>query len=204
MSGSEERTSGSRGWDYWLMTATVGLLGALGLQSFVGTLYAWWAYRNVQGFEQVGYGAFVSVMNAIAAPLVIVLVVVLGLCVPKRILSRDALLWTSAAMVGIGVLGWLVTGDATAGLAVYLVAAAALQLVVVFLTAKSARELDYLTEGRVTRLGSALLHLGFIVFVFVVVALQESALLLPVFYAGAILLVAGSAMSFWAGKLVGR
>jgi hypothetical protein len=204
MTGSEERTSGSRGWDFWLMMTTVGLLGALGLQSFVGTLYAWWAYRNVRGFEQVGYGAFVSVMNAIAAPLVIALVVVLGLCVPKRILSRDALLWTSATMVGLGLLGWLVTGDAATGLALYLVAAAALQLVVVFLTAKGARELDYLTEGRVTRLGSALLHLVIIVFVFVVVALQGSDLLLPVFFAGAILLVAGSAMSFWARKLVGR
>jgi hypothetical protein len=80
----------------------------------------------------------------------------------------------------------------------YLAAAALLQTVVVGVTLARGGGITYLTEGRGRRLGSALLHLGFIVFCFVVVALQGSpAVMLPVFFVSAILLAAGSAMSFY-------
>ena len=54
-------------------------------------------------------------------------------------------------------------------------------------TLAGAPSLAYLTEGRVTRAGSGLLHMGFLLFALVVVALGTSPWMLPVFYVSALL-----------------
>ena len=188
-----------REWDFWLTVATVVLLGGLGLQSFIGTLYVWWSERTVSGWETSGgYDAFVRVMNSIAAPQVVLLVVAMGLCVPKRLFARTPLLVVSGAMVASGVAAWLGTGSMATGLTLYLVLAALIQAGVVVLTVAGVRGPSYLTEGRVTKTGSGLLHLGFIVFAIVVVALQRSSLMLPVFWLSAVLVVGGTTLSFYA------
>lgn len=190
-----------RTWDFVLTLITVGLFASLGIQSFIGTLYVWRAQVVDANWEQTGYDAFVRVMNAIAAPQVVLLVVVMGLCVPKRLFSRTWLLAVSTAMVAAGGIAWAVTGSLSTGLAIYLALAALIQLAVVMLTALGTRGPSYLTEGRLTKLGSGLLHLGFIVFALVVVALQTSAFMLPVFWVGTALTLAGTVLSFWAGRL---
>lgn len=185
------------GWDFSLMAVTVALLASLGAQSLVGTGYAWWAYRAVPDWERVGYGGFVAAMNAWAAPQVVALVVVMGLCVPKRLFSRTSLVVTSSAMLACGAAAWAATGSLAKGLAVYLVLAALIQVAVVAMTVAGTRAPSYLTEGRIAKAGSGLLHLGFVLFALVVVALQDSAWMLPVFAVSAVLAVAGSAMSVY-------
>jgi hypothetical protein len=199
-----DATTTPGGWDFALMVATLVLLAALGLQSIVGTGYAWWAERTVPGWEQAGYADYVALMNLVAAPLVIGLVAVIGLCVPKRLLSRGALLVVSAALVLVGVAAWAVTGSPSAGLAAYLVCASLLQLAVVVLTLVGARSLRYLAEGRLVKVGSGLLHMGFLLFALVVVALQDSPWMLPVFYGSAALIMIGTVLSFYAGTFAGR
>jgi hypothetical protein len=191
-----------RNWDFILMMVTVGLLAALGIQSFVGTAYAWWAYRANPAWEVTGYADFVTTMNAVAAPLVIALVVVLGLCVPKRVLTATALAAVSVGMVAVGGVVWALTSDPALGLGAYLVVASVLQLVVVFMTAAGSPSLVYLTEGRLTRIGSGFLHLGFLLFALVVVVLQDSEWMLPVFFLSAVLTVVGTTMSFYSRSLV--
>jgi hypothetical protein len=186
------------GWDFFLMSLTIGLLGALGAQSLIGTLYAWWGYRTQPAFEQTTYPAFIAVMNAVAAPMVVALVIVMGLCVPKRLLARRTLAIVSAAMLAAGLATWVATGSLATGLAIYLALSALIQVAVVMLTLAGARGLAYLSESRIAKAGSGLLHLGFILFALVVVALQRSPYMLPVFYASATLLTAGSAMAFYA------
>ncbi len=193
-----------RAWDYALTVATVVILGLLGVQSFVGTIWVWWAQARNPLWEQTSYGAFVDAMNAIAAPQVVLLVVVMGLCVPKRLFSRTALLVISAGMVAAGIAVWGYTGSITKGLALYLALSALIQVAVVAMTAAGAKGPSYLTEGRLTKLGSGLLHLGFIVFAFVVTALQGSVFMEPVFWVSAVLTTVGTAMSFWAGKIAIR
>jgi hypothetical protein len=193
-----------RTWDFALTVITVVLLGGLGMQSFLGTLYSWWAQRTIPDWETTGYNGFVAIMNAIAAPQVVLLVIVMGLCVPKRLFERRALLAVSAVMVLAGVGVGLFLRSLVAGLTTYLGLAALIQVAVVALTAAGAKRPSYLTEGRLTRLGSGLLHLGFIVFAIVVVALQSSPFMLPAFWASAVLVTFGSAMSFYAEKLAFR
>lgn len=191
-----------RVWDFWLTIVTVVVLAALGVQSFVGTGYVWWAERTMPRWESgPGYAAYVELMNQIAAPLVLVLVLVMGLCVPKRLFSRRVLIAVSAAMVAAGAAAWAVTGALGTGLALYLALAAIIQVAVVVLTVAGVRGPSYLTEGRLTKTGSGLLHLGFILFAIVVVALQRSTWMMPVFSAAAVLSIVGTALSFYASRL---
>jgi hypothetical protein len=187
-------------WDFALMVATTALLGALGVQSLLGTLYAWWAQRSAEDWTgTTAYGGYIGVMNAIAGPLLVALIIVMGLCVPKRLFSRWVLVGVSAFMVALGVGAWLFTGDATIGMAAYLMGAAAIQVAVVMMTMVGSTSLAYLTEGRVTKVGSGMLHLGFIIFAYVVVALQKSGSMLTVFWLAAALCLGGTALSFYAG-----
>lgn len=202
MSGIEDIRQ--RAWDFGLTVATVVLLAGLGVQSFVGTVYVWWAQRTIPGWEQSSYAGYVDAMNIIAAPQLIGLVVVMGLCVPKRLFSRRVLIAVSAAMVLIGIGAFAVTGSLASGVTVYLSLAALIQVAVVALTAAGAKGPSYLTEGRLTKLGSGLLHLGFIVFGVVVSALQRSPFMIPVFWASTVLMVGGSAMSFYANRIAIR
>lgn len=194
-----------RTWDFALTIVTVVLLGALGVQSFVGTLYTWWAIRTVPNWQQGGgYALYVDAMNAVATPLVVGLVVVMGLCVPKRLFSRLWLVWVSLGMVVAGAVVGVVAKSLVAGLTVYLLLAAAIQLAVVLLTVAGVRGPSYLTEGRLTRTGSGLLHLGFVLFAIVVVALQRSAMMAPVFWTSALLVIGGTSLSFYANALTRR
>ncbi len=190
-----------RAWDFGLTIITVFLMASLGVQSFVGTLYVWWAERSVPGWEQIGYAGFVATMNAVAAPQLVLLVVAMGLCVPKRLFSRTVLIGVSGAMVATGIAAWASTGSLATGIAVYLALAALIQVAVVVMTAAGVRGPSYLTRGRLTKLGSGLLHLGFIVFGIVVAVLQGSAWMLPVFGVATLLSVGGTLLSFYAEKL---
>lgn len=193
-----------RNWDFSLTVITVALLGSLGAQSFLGTLYVWWATNAIPGFELFGYSRFVWWMNAIAAPQVIALVVVMGLCVPKRLLDRTALVAVSVAMVLAGAGAWAYTRSLSTGLAVYLALAALIQVAVVVLTVAGTRSPSYLTEGRLVKTGSGLLHLGFIVFAFVVVALQRSTFMLPAFWVATALTLVGTLLAFYAERFAFR
>ncbi|MDO8963584.1 MAG: hypothetical protein Q7W30_03730 [Coriobacteriia bacterium] len=190
------------GWDFTLMVVTTALLGALGVQSLAGTLYSWWVQRSSPEWGATpAFGEYIALMNAIAAPLLVGLFVVMGLCVPKRLFSRGLLVAVSVLMVALGLGVWLVTGEATTGMAAYLVGAGLIQVAVVVMTAGGARSLTYLTEGRLTTVGSGILHLGFIAFAYVVVAMQGSDSMLPVFWVAAVLCLGGTALSFYAGPL---
>jgi hypothetical protein len=190
-----------RTWDFALTVVTVVLLALLGVQSFIGALVVWRSIRAIPNWEQSGgYTVYVATMNAIAAPTIVALVVVMGLCVPKRLFARRTLLWVSAAMVAAGVVAGVVTRSIGTGLAIYLLLAAAIQLAVVVMTVAGVRGPSYLTEGRLTKVGSGLLHLGFIVFAIVVVALQKSPMMLPVFWLSAVLVTVGTVLSFWANS----
>ncbi|MDY0340218.1 MAG: hypothetical protein RBS17_03285 [Coriobacteriia bacterium] len=185
-------------WDFTLMAITVGFMGSLGAQSFVGTVYSWWAHRTVPAWAQIGQPGFIDVMNAIAAPQVIALIVVMGLCVPKRLLSRGALLGVSLGMLLLGAITGILTRSIITGLAVYLCAAGVIQVLVIVMTLAGGRGLTYLSNSRLAKAGSGLLHLGFIVMALVVVALQHSAFMLPASMLSAVLLTVGSALAFYA------
>ncbi|HEY3451842.1 MAG TPA: hypothetical protein VGK67_36125 [Myxococcales bacterium] len=184
-------------WDFALMVATLALLGGLGTQSLVGTLYVWWAQRAQPGFMQAGYGAYTDTMNAIALPQLVALVGVMGLCVPKRLFERKWLIVVSAVMVLAGIGVGLARRDAQEGLAAYLALASLIQAAVIVFTLAGSPSLRVLHEGRVAKTGSGLLHMGLLLFGLVVLALQGSAWMMPVFGVSTLSIVIGCALAFW-------
>jgi cytochrome c biogenesis factor len=107
-------------------------------------------------------------------------------------------------MVAVGAAVGLVTTSLTQGLAVYLALAALIQVAVVALTVAGTRAPSYITEGRLTKTGSGLLHLGFILFALCVVALQQSPYMMPVFWAASVTTMVGTTLSFYARKFTGH
>ena len=129
------------------------LLASLGVQSFLGTIYVWWAQTANPAWEQVGYASFVRTMNAIAAPQVVLLVVAMGLCVPKRLFSPDDACCGSRRRWSRRAGRVAVTGSLPPGWRSTSPWPALIQVAVVVLTAAGAKGPSYLTEGRLTKLG---------------------------------------------------
>ncbi len=193
-----EQRQGIGEWGYTLTLVTVVLLCALGVQSLLGTVYVWWAQRSVADWERVGYAAYAHTMDLIGAPLLIALIVVMGLCVPRRLLARRTLAFASAVMLAVGVAVALITGAWLRGLAAYLALAAVIQLLVVVLTLAGSARVSFLSRGRLAKAGSGLLHLGFVLIALSLAALRDTSLWLPAFWIATMLVLAGSALAFYA------
>jgi hypothetical protein len=191
-------------WDFSLLAATLALLFGLGLQSLAGTIYVAWAQRAIEGWMRRGYPAYLELMNAVALPQVVALVAVMGLCVPKRLFERRRLIAVSALMAIAGLAAGALLRSAQLGLAVYLGLAALIQAAVVALALAGAPSLRFLSEGRLAKIGSGLLHMGFLLIGLVVLALRETAAMMPVFALASLLVLAGSALAFWSGALSAR
>jgi hypothetical protein len=190
-----------RRYDFWLVMITVAVLAAMGLLAFGGTLWTWAASARAPTWAMgPGYAEYTRVMDLLAGPLVAALVAVLGLCIPRRMLSRDSLLLASVGVVLAGLFAGLVEGP-TVGMGVFLGLAAALQVVALALTVARVERVTYLGEGLLYQIGSAVLHLGLLVLVFDWAVLPDSPMHLTIFWAGSGMLVAGSAMCFYRAEI---
>lgn len=196
-----------KSYDFWLVMIAIALLVAMGLLAFGGTLWTWRAELAQPGWSAgPGNVAYVDLMNKLVAPLVAGLVVVLGLCMPRRLFDRRTLGVVSAAMVLVGVF-FAVVGGAAAGIAVFLLAAGALQGMALVLTLTGSGAVNYLKENVIYQVGSTLLHLGFVVLVFDWAVIGIGPLHLTVFWIGSALLVVGTGLCFYReeiGRLAGR
>lgn len=194
-------------YDFVLLLTAVALLLALGLLALGGTVYAYLAsLSDPRWAETPRYASYLARMNALAYPLVAGLLVTLALCIPRRLLRRAVLALVSATVLAASTGAGLAWGPRS-GLTVLLLASALLQGVVLTATALRAHSLVWEREGQAARLGSALLHLGFVLFVLNVLVAEPGRLLgrpwtgAPpgLFTASAVALTAGLLLSFYPG-----
>jgi hypothetical protein len=120
------------------------------------------------------------------------------LCIPKRLLSRRALLGYSAGMLALGVAA-LPLGGVRFALGLVLGLSALLQTVILGLVLGGAR-LRFAGRGIALRSGSSLLHLGIVLFTFDLVALQGSRWHIPLFWVATALLTAGCVLTFYVAR----
>ncbi|MCK4268830.1 MAG: hypothetical protein KAX16_08360, partial [Actinomycetia bacterium] len=146
------------------------------------------------------YQNYVNDMNVAVLPLSVALVILLGLCVPKRIFSGMALLQSMAALLVVSVLVVLAYG-LKPGIGFLLITAVLIQAVVVGMTLVGSKRLSYEVNGFYLQIGSAVLHLGFILFVFDFVLLGESTLHLTVYWVSTVLISVGMILSFYSGEI---
>lgn len=196
MSQASQQTRPRRpiGWDMMLVLLTAITLAAFGALSLWGMFY----YKTHAARPGWSVRAFEEMMNLLATPLVVLLILWLVLCIPKRIFSRRVLLGYSAGMLALA-LAALPYGGARFALSLVLGLSALLQTVVLALVLAGAR-LRFAGRGLALRAGSSLLHLGTVLFTFDLVALQGSPWHIPLFWVATGLVTAGCVLTFYLAK----
>lgn len=188
-------------YDYALAMATVGLVAAIGLLFVGGTLYTFFAASLDPYWTQSPmYASYVGSMNSYLLPLLVALVLTLGLCIPRRIFTRRALVAVSLTML-VATIALLLVVDLRAAWTFLLSVAAAVQVAVIIMTALQSKKVNYLQEGFLVRMGSAILHLGFIVLVAAFVLGLGISHQLAAFWVATALIMLGTVMSFYSKEL---
>lgn len=152
---------GKSSYDYYLILATTVVLFVISAICIYGMFY----FKLVQvhqlpAAEKVGY---MDSMNTVLAPFLIALIVLLGICVPKRLLPTSWLNWFSLVLVLLACAAGFIWG-LKASLAFVLMVSCVLQMVVLFMALAGSKELNFEKRGYWVRVGSSLLHLGLILF----------------------------------------
>jgi hypothetical protein len=144
-------------YDFYLILATTVVLFAISLISIYGMFY--FKFAQIHQMDPSLKIMYMNRMNEVVAPFIICLILLLGICVPKRLLPTVWLnritLILLACVVPIGFLYGV-----KAGLFFMLAASLALQTIVFLMALAGSKSLGYWV-----RLGSSLIHLGLIIFI---------------------------------------
>jgi len=188
------RTRRSVGWDLALVLLTAATLAAFGALALWGMFY----YKVNAAQPDWSVPAFQEMMNRLASPLVVLLILWLVLCIPKRLFSKRVLLGYSAGMLALG-LAAIPYGGARFALGLVLGLSALLQAAI-FALVLAGERLRFTGHGLALRAGSSLLHLGTVLFTLDLVALQGSPWHIPLFWVATGLVTAGCVLTFYLAK----
>ena len=181
--------------DYSLILATVGVLFGISVICIFGMFY--FKLANIQQLPPMEKYVYMNRMNLVVAPFIITLILLLGICVPKRLLPVRWLVVFGALLTGtaIGVAAW--KGIIT-GLIVVLTASLLLQVVVLGMAVLGSRRLHFEKSGYWVRVGSSLIHMGVILFVLDLILYKNLSLHLFLFWVTTVSTVLGMLFCFYA------
>ena len=187
-------------YDFYLILATTMVLFAICLITIYGMFY--FKFAQIQQMAPAIKISYMDRMNMIVAPFVICLILLLGICVPKRLLPTAWLNRVTVLMVFGAVLTGIFAG-VRAGIFLILGASLFLQLIVLVLALAGSRNLNFQKKGYWVRLGSSLIHLGLILFVFDMFLYERRVLHLFLFWFTTGATVTGMMFCFYAETVVG-
>ncbi len=187
-------------YDFYLILATVAVLFALSAICIGAMFYFKWA--EVQHMAPAMKAAYMERMNAVVAPFVVLLVVVLGVCIPKRLLPVTWLNRFAAVLIAIatGVALWQ---GVRMGLFVVVVVSLVLQVVVLAMAVAGSRRLHFTHSGYWLRVGSSLLHLGLVLFLLDLYLYRLPTVHLALFWVTTVATVVGMGCCFWSPTVAG-
>ena len=187
-------------YDFYLMVLTSAVLAIIGLVCLYGIGYYTYTNETMPQWTQTPmYGDYIDNMNQYIYPFVVLLLVALGLCIPKRIVPRQSLLASGIGILVVTILIAMMT-DIGTSLAFLLAVSIVVQAVVMVLTMLGRGGLTYEREGYFVQTGSSMLHLGTVIFVLDFVSFRTSDLHLSVFWVATILITVGTVLSFYPGE----
>jgi hypothetical protein len=187
-------------YDFYLILATALVLFAISLISIYGMFY--FKFAQIQQMAPAVKMSYMNRMNSTVAPFVISLILLLGICVPKRLLPTVWLHRVTALLGVCTVLTGVIAG-VKACLFLILGASLVLQLIVLILALGGSRNLHFHKKGYWVRLGSSLIHLGLILFVLDLLLYERKTLHLFLFWVTTGASVAGMLFCFYAESVVG-
>jgi hypothetical protein len=149
-------------YDFYLIIATTVVLFAISLISIYGMFY--FKFAQIHQMAPPLKIAYMNRMNEVVAPFIICLILLLGICIPKRLLPTVWLHRITAILLTCVVVTGFISG-VKAGLFFMLAASLVLQIIVLFMVLIGSKSLHFHKKGYWVRLGSSLIHLGLIIFI---------------------------------------
>jgi hypothetical protein len=189
-----------KNYDYYLIILTTLILFAIGAVSLYGIAYYNYLAVDSQWTKTVRYSQYIDEMDSYLYPFLVLLLISLGLCIPKRLFEQDILIKFSATILGITVI-LTVLSDIEKGLGFILAVMTAVQAIVLIMTIKKSKSIRFEKEGYIVRIGSSLLHLGFVIIILNFVSLREGSFHLLIFWIGVVLITVGNVFSFYPEKM---
>ncbi len=186
-----------KNYDYFLIIVTFIALMMIGLVCVFGVWYSYDLYTTNSNWQStMQYPAYINMMNMYVYPFVLVLLLSLGLCIPKRIVPRTALIKATFVILLLTLVASVV-GGIEIGISFILLMSIAVQVVVLILTVMKSGALTFEREGYLIQIGSSLLHLGTVLFIFDFASMRDSVYHIPVFWVVTLLIGIGTFMSFY-------
>jgi hypothetical protein len=187
-------------YDFYLILATTIVLFAICLISIYGMFY--FKFAQVHQMAPTVKISYMNRMNTVVAPFVICLILLLGICVPKRLLPTFWLNRVTVLLVICALLTGFIAGG-KASLFLILGFSLVLQLLVLFMALIGSKNLHFHKKGYWVRLGSSLIHLALILFVLDLFLYESLTLHLVLFWLTTGASVAGMLFCFYADSVVG-
>ena len=187
-----------RSYDFYLILATAMVL------FFISAICIWaMFYFKMAHIQQLSPAAkvhYLERMNSVVAPFVICLILLLGICVPKRLLSTS---WLNrfAGFLGMFVLVVTIFFSIKMGLLVVLLGSFGLQATVLALALAGSKQLHFEKKGYWLRVGSSLVHLGLILFILDLFLYRMQALHLVLFWVTTVATTTGMGLCFYSGTV---
>lgn len=187
-------------YDFLLILATTGVLFVISLICIYAMFY--FKAAQVNHMAPAAKAVFMNRMDGVVAPFVVALILVLGICIPKRLLPTVWLHRFTFVLVVAAAVTSFVWG-VPAGLLVVLLASLGLQLAVLTLALVGSKRLHFEKKGYWVRLGSSLIHLGVVLFVLDLFFHRHLLLHLVLFWVTTVSTVFGMTFCFYAERVVG-
>ena len=192
-------------YDFYLILATTIVLFAICLITIYGMFY--FKFAQIHQMAPAVKLSYMNRMNTVVAPFVICIILLLGICVPKRLLPTIWLNRVTILLIFCAIMAGIIA-DVRASLFIILGFSLVLQLIVLILALGGSRNLNFHKKGYWVRLGSSLIHLGLILFVFDLFLYERKILHLFLFWLTTGATVAGMVFCFYAeavsGLIAGR
>ena len=186
-------------YDFYLILATTVVLFAICLISIYGMFY--FKFAQIHQMAPAVKMSYMNRMNTIVAPFVICLILLLGICVPKRLLPTAWLNRITVLLIICALLTGFIAGG-KASLLLILGSSLVLQMIVLVLVLSGSKNLHFHKKGYWVRLGSSLIHLGLILFVLDLFLYERQTLHLFLFWLTTGASVAGMLFCFYAESVV--
>jgi hypothetical protein len=182
-------------YDFYLILATTLVLFAISLISIYGMFY--FKFAQIHQMTPAVKMVYMNKMNTFVAPFIIALILLLGICVPKRLLPTFWLNRVTVLLVICAILTGFALG-VKASLFLILGASLVLQAIVLILALGGSKTLHFHKKGYWVRLGSSLIHLGLIIFILDLLLYEKKSLHLFLFWVTTGASVAGMLFCFYA------
>ena len=187
-----------KSYDFYLILATALVLFIISVICIWAMFY--FKMANIQLLPTTVKADYLERMNNVVAPFIICLILLLGICVPKRLLSTR---WLNrfAVILGIVVLITAIDASVKIGLLVVLIGAFGLQAMVLVLAVAGSERLHFEKKGYWLRVGSSLIHLGLILFILDIFLYRMQTLHLVLFWITTVSATSGMGLCFYSGAI---